>query len=57
MSFTAILTIVYIFLFITDIAALYIGVKCHEWAMFVIVTLFIIAITVTFACLWIKCPM
>ena len=57
MSFTAILTIVYFFLFITDISALFIGVKCHEWAMFVIVTLFIIAITVTFACLWIKCPM
>lgn len=57
MSFTAIITIVYVFLFITDISALYIGVKCREWTMFVLLTLFIIAITATLAYFWIKCPM
>ncbi len=57
MSFTCILAIIYLFLLITDISALILGVKCHEWALFIGITAFIVIGTAVLAYLWIKCPM
>ncbi len=57
MSFTCILVIIYLFLFITACAALILGIKCHEWALFVGITAFIVIGTAALAYFWVKCPM
>lgn len=57
MSFTGILAIIYLFLFITDISALILGIKCHEWTLFIGVTAFMAIGTAVLAYMWIKCPM
>ena len=57
MSFTGILAIIYLFLFLTDISALILGIKCHEWALFIGITAFIIVGTAVLGYLWIRCPM
>ena len=57
MSFTCILAIIYLFLFLTDISALFLGIKYREWALFVGITAFIIFGTAVLAYFWIKSPM
>ncbi len=57
MSFTCILVIIYLFLFLTDISALILGIKCREWALFVGITAFIIFGTAVLGYFWIKSPM
>lgn len=57
MSFTFILAIIYSLLLITDIAALILGIKCREWALFIGVTAFIAVGTAFLGYLWIRCPM
>lgn len=57
MSFTGILTIVYLFLFALDISALILGIKCHEWTMFVGVTAYIVIGTAILGYLWLSSPM
>lgn len=57
MSFTCILIIIYLFLFLTDISALILGIQCREWALFVGITAFIIFGTAVLAYFWIKSPM
>ena len=57
MSFTGILAIIYLFLFITDISALILGIKCHEWALFIGITAFIIVGTAVLGYLWLSSPM
>ena len=57
MSFTCILVIIYLFLLLTDILALILGIQCREWALFVGITAFIIFGTAVLAYFWIRCPM
>lgn len=57
MSFTFILAIIYSLLLITDIAALILGIKCREWALFIGVTAFIAVGTAVLGYFWIKSPM
>ncbi len=57
MSFTGILAIIYLFLFITDFSALILGIKCQEWVLFIGVTAFIVIGTAVLAYMWIRCPM
>lgn len=57
MSFTCILAIIYLFFFILDFSALFIGIKCHEWTMFVGVTAFIAIGTAVLGYLWLSSPM
>ena len=57
MSFTCILVIIYLFLLLTDISALILGIQCRKWALFVGVTAFIVIGTAVLAYFWIRCPM
>ena len=63
MSFTCILVIIYLFLLLTDISALILGIQCRitsmcrEWALFVSITAFIVIGTTILAYFWIRCPM
>ena len=57
MSFTCILAIIYLFLFLTDISALILGIKCSEWALFVGITAFIVIGTAVLGYFRIKNPM
>lgn len=57
MSFTFILAMIYTMLLIIDIFALIIGIKSHEWALFIGVTSFTVIGTAVLAYLWFKCPM
>ena len=57
MSFTCILAIIYLFLFLTDISALFLGIKYREWALFVGITAFIVIGTAVLCYFWIKSPM
>lgn len=57
MSFTCILAIIYLFLFLTDISALILGIKRREWALFVSITAFIVVGTAVLGYFWIKSPM
>lgn len=57
MSFTGILTIVYLFLFALDISALILGIKRREWALFIGITAFIFIGTSVLSYLWLSSPM
>lgn len=57
MRFTFILAMIYTMLLIIDIFALIIGIKSHEWALFIGVTAFTVIGTAVLAYLWFKCPM
>ena len=57
MSFTCILVIIYLFLLLTDISALILGIKCREWALFVGITAFVVIGTAVLGYFWIKSPM
>ena len=57
MGFTMILLLVYLILFLIDIAAFIYGLKKKKWILFILVTMIMVLGIVTLGYLWVTSPM
>lgn len=57
MGFTMILLLVYLLLFLIDIAAFIYGIKTKKWILFILITMIMVLGIITLGYLWITSPM